>query len=374
VLFDRIPKYKIEEFYAREEELQLLFKGLEVGEGLIVVYGVRRVGKTSLVQVGLTEYNVPYVIVDLRRFSEDPSLLSPSVLASIVKNTLKEYEKYSGKVKKFAEKILDYINSLDLKVIKLEVKGKRSELLVKVLEDVDKWAKKRNTRFVIVLDEAQELKIIPAWRKILAWALDTLENVTFIVTGSEVGVLKDFLRLDDRNSPLFGRARLEIYLKKFGREAALDFLKRGFQEVEMKVVEEELVDAVNRLDGIVGWLALYGYYRVSYNLPHNSTIERVEADAIELIAGELEKLVKFSPKRYLAILWAITLGLKTWSTIKHYAEGIVGHIPDNKYDRLLKNLVKYGFIEKTENLEYRVIDPLLPKAVEKLLRKHRIIS
>ena len=194
------------------------------------------------------------------------------------------------------------------------------------------------------------------------------------MTGSEVGVLKDFLRLDDRNSPLFGRARLEIYLKKFGREAALDFLKRGFQEVEMKVVEEELVDAVNRLDGIVGWLALYGYYRVSYNLPHNSTIERVEADAIELIAGELEKLVKFSPKRYLAILWAITLGLKTWSTIKHYAEGIVGHIPDNKYDRLLQNLVKYGFIEKTENLEYRVIDPLLPKAVEKLLRKHRIIS
>ena len=168
MLFDRIPKYKIEDFYDREEELQLLFKSLEVGEGLIVVYGVRRVGKTSLVQVGLTEYNVPYVIVDLRRFSEDPSLLSPSVLASIVKNTLKEYEKYSGKVKKFAEKILDYINSLDLKVIKLEVKGKRSELLVKVLEDVDKWAKKRNTRFVIVLDEAQELKIIPAWRKILA--------------------------------------------------------------------------------------------------------------------------------------------------------------------------------------------------------------
>ena len=42
------------------------------------------------------------------------------------------------------------------------------DLLVKVLEDVDKWAKKRNTRFVIVLDEAQELKIIPAWRKILA--------------------------------------------------------------------------------------------------------------------------------------------------------------------------------------------------------------
>ena len=93
MLFDRIPKYKIEDFYDREEELQLLFKSLEVGEGLIVVYGVRRVGKTSLVQVGLTEYNVPYVIVDLRRFSEDPSLLSPSVLASIVKNTLKEYEK-----------------------------------------------------------------------------------------------------------------------------------------------------------------------------------------------------------------------------------------------------------------------------------------
>ncbi len=48
MLFDRRPKLSRNDFYDREEELRLLVRGVESGEGLIVVYGLRRLGKTSL--------------------------------------------------------------------------------------------------------------------------------------------------------------------------------------------------------------------------------------------------------------------------------------------------------------------------------------
>lgn len=57
----------------------------------------------------------------------------------------------------------------------------------------------------------------------LAWPSDTLENVTFVVTGSEVGVLEDFLKLSDADSPLHGRARLKIKLSRFSKEQSTDF-------------------------------------------------------------------------------------------------------------------------------------------------------
>ena len=372
MLFDRRPKYRREDFYDREEELHMFLRGLEVGEGLIVVYGVRRVGKTSLVRVGLAESDIPFVPIDLRRFSEDPSLLSPSVSALLIEEVLKQYEKNREKMKKFVRDILRYVDSLDLKVVKLKVKEGRRRLLAEVLEEADRWAGKRGIRVAIVLDEAQELRTVPAWRDILAWTIDNLENVTFVVTGSEVGVLRDFLKLEDRDSPLFGRARLEINLRGFDRDVSVGFLRSGFREAGLTIDEAELADAVSRLNGIVGWQALYGYYRVSYSLSHKASLERVEADASELVAGELEKLVKNASRRYLAILWAVSLGLKKWSTIKNYVEGTVGYVPDSKFSKLLRNLIKYGFLEKTEKLEYRIIDPLLPLAVDRLRRKYRV--
>ena len=45
-------------------------------------------------------------------------------------------------------------------------------------------------------------------------------RVTFIVTGSEVGVLKDFLRIEDSEAPLYGRYIREVYADRFSRMPA----------------------------------------------------------------------------------------------------------------------------------------------------------
>ena len=50
----------------------------------------------------------------------------------------------------------------------------------------------------------------------------------------------------------------------------------------------------------------------------------------------------------------------------------MGYVLDSKFGKLLRNLVKYGFLEETERLEYRIIDPLLPIAMERLRRKYGV--
>ncbi|BES80921.1 ATP-binding protein [Pyrodictium abyssi] len=351
----------------------MLYRGIHAGEGLIVVYGVRRIGKTSFVRVGLTELDVPFLFIDLRRYAENPSLLSPQVIGKAIMDFLKKLDKLKT-LRGTLHSIMEYIESMDLGIelggIKVRRARREDRLLTSVLEEVDRWARRRGTRLVIVLDEAQELRVIPAWRRILAWSIDSLEHVTFVVTGSEIGVLNEFLRLQEAESPLFGRPRLEILLERFSRDQSIDYLQRGFSEAKLPATMEEIEDAVDTLDGIVGWLSYYGYYRTTYGLAHRDALKRLEEDAKNLLARELEKLVKHSPRRYLAILTAITRGLRTWSDIKHYAEGLVGRIPDSKYDRLLHNLVKYSFVEKTPSREYRVVDPLLPQALEELKKRY----
>lgn len=132
---------------------------------------------------------------------------------------------------------------------------------------------------------------------------------------------------------------------------------------------EELVEAAEKLDGVAGRLTLYGHYSATYGLSLGEALARVEDEAAKLVSEELWKLAKHSPQRYLAILQAVALGLEKWSGIKRYAQGAAGPIPDNKLSRILRNLAKYGFIEKTENHRYRVADPLLPKAVDYLAKK-----
>jgi hypothetical protein len=372
MLFSRMPKAVRKDFFDREEELKRFVSGLASGEGLIVVCGVRRVGKTSLVRVGLREAGVPHVVIDVRRYAEVPKMLSPSAVAVVVDEALKRYRGFGRSIHAKIDRVLSYVESIDLKAVSLRLRRREGKDLADVLEEADGWAESIGKRFAVVIDEAQGLRAVPSWVDLIGWSLDTLSNVAFVVIGSEVGVLMDFLRLDDRGSPLFGRPRLEIHLGKFTDEQSLDFLRAGFAEVGMVVEPRELEEVVESIDGIVGWLTLYGYYRTVQRKNHREALEEVRREATELVTGELEKLVRYSPKRYIAVLWAISLGLKTWSTIKHYAEGVVGYIPDSKFNKILSNLVKYGFVEKTANLEYVLVDPLIPTAIEKLRHKYRI--
>ncbi|WP_372914765.1 hypothetical protein [Pyrococcus kukulkanii] len=75
---------------------------------------------------------------------------------------------------------------------------------------------------------------------------------------------------------------------------------------------------------------------------------------------EFSKLKKLS-KKYELIMKIVAQGTHRWSEIKEKLELMSGKIDDKRFSDLLKNLVRYGYLEKRDG-GYFIPDPLVEVA------------
>jgi len=242
--------------------------------------------------------------------------------------------------------------------------------VTRALKHINDWCKGKKLNFIIALDEAQYLRFSGSvkYDMLLAWSMDNLANIIFVLSGSEVGTLKDFLDYENVDAPLYGRFRNDIYLKRFNKEESKGYLEKGFEEFGRKLGNNEVNDVVEKLGGTVGWLSYYGYYRCVKKFDHNKALEKLFEEGYALTKDELGKLIRNSSKRYLLILKAIASGSNKWSDIKPYVIAKSGKaIKDPQLNNLLQNLVKFGIIEKDMlRKEYKIEDPLILHTVKKM--------
>ncbi len=369
MLFDIRPKTQLRDLFDRENEINELRQSLELGEPLILIYGVRRVGKTSLLRACLNEFSYPYVLIDVREIYEEYGYVTRDRLyeqmAKFFTSNLELFEKLGFRIKDLIRRVKVF----QITGIGIEVDLSANVDVTSIFRVLNNWAKGHNTRFVIAFDEAQYLRFSGATRYdgIFAWAYDNLDSLAIIITGSEVGVLRDFLRLDDPEAPLYGRYVREIMLRKFTPKQSREFLEKGFNQLGMTIPGHEIDEAINKLDGIPGWLTLYGYQRGVQKLGHRKALDKVFEIGSKLVIMELEKIIAPSRQRYLAILEAIIHGATRWAQIKTYVEYKTrSRIADKNFTDLLKKLVKYGVIEKQNN-QYKITDPLIEYAIKTLV-------
>lgn len=243
-------------------------------------------------------------------------------------------------------------------------RGRGRPLLPEVLRALDKWAAAESRRLVVVIDEAQELYKLKggSFTPVLAWAYDNLDNVVFLLTGSKVGLMHRLLRLDDPESPLYGRYVHVIKPSPLPREKALEFLARGFAESGVAYSPRLLEAAVDHLDGIIGWLSYLGLEATRAGRITEELLREIVEKATRLAWGEFCNFVKLrGTARYLHIVHAAAEGA-TWSEVKRYLEIREGPINDAELSRLLKSLVDEGWLEKGE--VYRLTDPFMKYAAK----------
>ncbi len=366
--FDIKPKEKREDLFDREEELNKLIKYINVGSRVIILTGFRRSGKTSLLKVGLNLLNKPYILVDARGISINPSLRDLYILLESGINDLINRSKH------LVEKLLSslsMVNGISIHGLSVYFKwrGKNKLLLHQLFDNLNYFAEmKIKDKVIIAFDEAQYLKgVIGKYLlSAIAHAYDYNENLIFIFTGSQVGLLHDFLGVDNPKSYLYGRHMSEIKLGNFSKNLSLEFLREGFKQINLEVSEEILEYAYNCLDGIVGWLTEFGYRAYEAGNVSKEIVDQVVEIGAKLVREEFQKFIEYrgeARSRYEAILKAIAIGKNTWSQIKQYLEEIEGsHIPDISLKRLLDTLIKASYIEKQvdgRNITYKITDPLL---------------
>ncbi|NPA97245.1 MAG: ATP-binding protein [Crenarchaeota archaeon] len=366
MLFDPAPKEDPRDFFDRERELRELLDSIEAGERLIIVYGVRRVGKSSLVRVALRLCGKPFALVDVRELYFSEGVVKES---SLVRAILRDVASRASLLERLGLAVREVAKGLriSLPLVEVDLSIARRLRFVDLLRQLSALCSKKGTRFVLVLDEAQYARFSNArYDGLIAWAVDNLDRVTIVLTGSEVGVLRDFLRLEDPEAPLFGRARREIGLERFSVEQSEEFLRRGMEEARVPASREEISEAVSVLDGVPGWLTLYGYYRAVQRLGHREALERVVEEGARLVLAELERVIAPSRARYAAILKAVALGASSWSSIKAFVVARAGPISDKRLSTLIKNLVRYGYLEK-RGTRYEIPDPMVRYVARELL-------
>lgn len=353
MLFDPRPKTSRRDLYDFDEELDLLLRSLN--DPMILVSGLRRTGKTSLVLTALKESGRPYVYVDLRE-----GFNSTKELYKLLSKSFTEFaERFSrSRAWETLKRLISRLRGVSVLGFEISFSWSPRErpLLGELFAVLDELGERMGSKIVLVFDEFQKSRgsIGTYLHNAIAHSYDFHRNLTFVLTGSEMGVLYGIMK--DPGSPLYGRAYVEVRTRKLSREESLDFLRRGFAEVSIRVSEEELERAVEELDGIIGWLAHYGYSKVS----GGAMLERISEEAVSLARGELETFLSTRvSRRYRLVLRLLARGFREWGELKRRLEDAEGReVSDRALYEILQQLRRHSIIDE----ENEFTDPVVKRA------------
>lgn len=69
-------------------------------------------------------------------------------------------------------------------------------------------------------------------------------------------------------------------------------MKKGFEEYHKSHKEDLIDEVVERLDGIPGWLTLYGNNVALRKLPHKKALEETVTEGVKIVKDELEHFLE----------------------------------------------------------------------------------
>ena len=323
--FTTEPKSNKEDFFNYEYEYNELKKAIARKEKIISVLGVRRVGKTSLLNILYHETKELKVWLDGRILS-NPKKEVFSAIYDVVK---------TGKSKIFGK-----IESLNISAfgIGLDVKI-ASESLVEIENKIRKAG-----AFYVFIDEAQKANVTDL-ANVLSYFYDRFPNVFFIISGSEIGLIEDVLGENDGEHPLYGRHITKILMNRLDKSRGFEFLNNGFDQLKTKIKKEDIYEAIEKLDGLIGWLTLYGYEKGI--IKSEKALEKTVETASRIVASELTNFFKRTKNKglYLTVLREAK-GI-TWTELKVRTEHELGkQLNPNSFTSALEKLIDYSFLEK----------------------------
>lgn len=281
-------------FIDREAELGAMVVTLS---GLIenqVVMAQRRMGKSSLLHnvakriEETTDVHVAHV--DCRRVTS-PLDFTDSIIESILEAYAKKRPVKGWlaiKKRLLKDSISDVIKSIQgigVKAIEdsfnayiefREKKRSEASMLEEAFTFLQAFSSEKNARFVVILDEFQELRDLPGEHvfQLFKSYSDQLDRVRFVFSGSSLGLLNDVFHKPE--SPMYMMAG-KVALHPLQRDDVQDFIQHRFHGVNIQVTSSAL-EAFHSLTGgiphyvqklgLVAWLPALQAQRGSIDISH----------------------------------------------------------------------------------------------------------
>ena len=196
---DKFSEDKFSEVYmfiGREKEQQKIVKFIDSGKAMLV-YGLRRVGKTTLIRETLTKYGYDYVCFECEKASEE------SNVSSFVKLINEKFSESFGEYKTFKQ-VFELLNKhhQDLYIVIDEYSYIKEYYLASKRPDSNLKALELDSELQNIID-------------------NLLTNNKLILCGSSISVMRELL---DYKSPLYGRFDVVINLEPFNYLEASEML------------------------------------------------------------------------------------------------------------------------------------------------------
>ena len=174
-------------FVAREKELAVISDFLEK-KGAMLVYGLRRIGKTTLIQKALENSNRKYVYFECQKTDEKKNV---SLLTDLLKEQIDfidaEFDSFLSLIKEFNKRYKDYVLVIDEYSL-----IKQFYFQSKKIGSNEK-ADELDSEFQTIIDQHTS-------------------NINLILSGSSIHIMK---QLTEHKNPLYGRFTREISLSQF---------------------------------------------------------------------------------------------------------------------------------------------------------------
>ncbi|MFZ0890954.1 MAG: ATP-binding protein [Thermoplasmata archaeon] len=346
-LFDLGPKDRPEALFGRETEVEQLTRLIEAGRWTALL-GPRMVGKTSLAKAATRRGKRPVVYVNLWGARGTQGLLDAFVHGLNSSQTLSDR----------LRKALARVEGISIGPAGITLTPRDRPL--RTMWDLVNVIGEQSSRSVIILDEVQEIAPISgALLRALANIFNTHPEVVFLFTGSYFGILHTLLE-PGKDSPLFGRPPASMRLNPFDVETSVAFLTQGFEEHRIRPTLQSLDGVVRRsLDGIPGWLTLYG---------NNVAVGRMSPEAGERATVQDGKkvarteLTHFLERRTAALYWDALRTLTTevsWTELRDALSSRRGsRVNDNSVRNVIQTLLHANLIEETDR-RYSISDPMM---------------
>ena len=307
--------------------------------------GPRRVGKTSLAKCAIEKSGFDSIMLDARENTDFANNLFSSLTQS-------SSFKFGANISAPASSPF------------VSVGASFSKQVLK--QSLDSLLKGRTKRTLILLDEAQWFTDRRTLIMLLAHLYDYhYETITPIITGSAVGVMKSILE-PNHQSPLFGRPIMQIEVNKWNPSVSMGFLNEGLRQNKLSLDTELITKTVDTLDGLPGWLTMFGYYLTAKPSDYEKALNKTLGEALKIVDDETGNIGKLAKgwQTHLKILTNLSSGSKSFTNL---LEAV--NLTNSGLSKHLDMLQRLNYIEKKEDGKYDITDPILRELIKSRIKK-----